>query len=768
MKKKLGMIIAVMCLWLLIPQTADTVWAAGGATSVSVSSGNVNIGDTVTVTVKASGPSGEKANATMTLSYDANVLQFVNCNTTYGGGGGSVIATGESYTVTLKAIGAGNAALSVSGSDGVIFDTNEEMDSMSGSSASVTVNNAAGGTGTATGNASGGAGTTAGNASGTAAGGTGTQSADNSLKSLTISPGTLSPAFTGKTTTYSAMVGSDVTSIAVSATPVNAKAVVESVTGNTELKAGANTIKVVVKAENGVTATYTINVTKQSGATAEPSDNEQAEETPEQTEYAGETVTVSGTPYQIADDFTAEDIPADFAEGTINYHGTDYKGVSFEKGSLGLLWMKTADAADAGGRFFVYDGTRDTCYPFVKLSHGEKYVIALLAPIDFTMPENYVQTELAAGDAGTITAYQTAQEETELVSDFYMFYAASSDGTEGWYQYDGLEGTYQRANSIGVQQDEEAADDTDITYLQEEYDALSQRYTEEKAFSRNVMAVLVFILAVLVIVIINLLIHRFRKGNNDDFSEDDFADDEEADRAPEAEERKARRGFRGIFAGKEDDGLDGTSDDDMFDERFNENYVAEEDAPVKEKRGKPRELKVLDVSNRKNRQENAVSVEGEEEKQTPSGAETEKPVPTEVKREKPVRAEKVQPIREERQVSAEAGQQKSAPEELKTEKLTRPEKVQPIREEKQISTEMKREKSVRAEKVQPIREEKQISTEMKREKPVRAEKVQPIQKEKPVSAETEQKKPERAGKKEKSAPAAKKTGGLEIIDFNDL
>ena len=36
------------------------------STSVSVSSGSVNIGDTVTVTVKASGPSGEKANATMT------------------------------------------------------------------------------------------------------------------------------------------------------------------------------------------------------------------------------------------------------------------------------------------------------------------------------------------------------------------------------------------------------------------------------------------------------------------------------------------------------------------------------------------------------------------------------------------------------------------------------------------------------------------------------------------------------------------------------
>ena len=90
-----------------VPQT---VFAASGSTSVSVSSGSVNIGDTVTVTVKASGPSGEKANATMTLSYDSSVLQFVSCNTTYGGGGGSVsipdtkIPTGiyEHGTVTVS------------------------------------------------------------------------------------------------------------------------------------------------------------------------------------------------------------------------------------------------------------------------------------------------------------------------------------------------------------------------------------------------------------------------------------------------------------------------------------------------------------------------------------------------------------------------------------------------------------------------------------------------------------------------------------------
>lgn len=702
MKKKFGIILAVMCLWLLMPQTADTVWAASGATSVSVSSGTVNIGDTVTVTVKASGPSGEKAIAKMTLSYDAKVLEFVSCSAmTYGGGGGSVIATGESYTVTLKAIGAGNSALSVSGDDGVIFETSEEMDAMSGSSASVTVNNAAGGT----------AGTTAGgNASDSPA--TGKQSADNSLKSLTISPGTLSPAFTGKTTTYSATVGSDVTSIAVSATPVNDKATVESVTGNTELKAGANTIKVVVKAENGVTATYTINVTKQGGAAAEPTDEEQPEETPETAEPTEETVTVGGTAYQIADDFIAEDIPVDFTETTINYHGTDYKGVSFDKGSLGLLWMKPMDAADAGGRFFVYDGTRDACYPFVKLSHGEKYVIALLAPIDFTMPENYVQTELATGDAGNITAYQITQEETELVSDFYTFYAVNNDGTEGWYQYDALEGTYQRANAADVQQ-EEAADEADITYLQEEYDALSQRYTEEKAFSRNVMAVLVFILAVLVIVIINLLIHRFRGGNSDDFSDDD--DDYEDGRESEAAEgRKAGRGLRGIFGRKQDDLID-ESLDEKLDGRFDGNDV---EAPAKEKKEKPRELKVLDVSAGKNRQEKAAEVKAE----------------ARVEKEAPVQAEKVKPIREEKPVETEKGI--------------------PLRRERNV--EVKKETPAEMEKEAPLR----------REKPVEVKAEAHTEKEAP--AETEKEKPMKTGKKTKSAPETKKTGDLEIIDFNDL
>lgn len=538
MKKKIAMMMMALSLTFGAVGVPQTVFAASGSTSVSVSSGSVNIGDTVTVTVKASGPSGEKANATMTLSYDSSVLQFVSCNTTYGGGGGSVMATGESYTVTLKAVSAGNSSLSVSANDGVIFDSNEEMDSMSGSSASVTVKNAAGSTTGSDGStASNSSGTSTGSSTDSASGTDGaaaSQSADNSLKELNISPGTLSPAFSGKTTTYSATVGSDVTNIAVSATPVNEKAVVESVTGNTNLKSGSNAIKIVVRAENGVTATYTVNVTKQGGASDDAATAGEGEaettETPEVSD--GNTVTVNGTAYTISENFAAENIPADFSETTVNYQGADYRGVSYDKGSVVMLYLVQDGAEESTGSFFVYDSTRDTLYPFVKMVNGEHYVITLLPPVDYTMPDTMQQTQLTLADGSLVTAYQETQEEgSEVESEFYTFYGVNSDGTEGWYQYDSIEETYQRVNT-GTTVSSDGLQDEDAAYLQEEYLALSEKYKKEKAFSRTAIGVLIFLLAVMAVVLINLLLHR-RGGDEEDLEDDDDIIDDAADESNE-------------------------------------------------------------------------------------------------------------------------------------------------------------------------------------------------------------------------------------------
>ncbi len=84
------------------------------------------------------------------------------------------------------------------------------------------------------------------------------------LQSLSINPGTLTPAFNANTTSYTVNVADNISSITVSATPADGNAKVTG-TGARTLNVGSNTIPVTVTAENGVaTKTYTIVVTRQS------------------------------------------------------------------------------------------------------------------------------------------------------------------------------------------------------------------------------------------------------------------------------------------------------------------------------------------------------------------------------------------------------------------------------------------------------------------------------------------------------------------------
>ena len=554
MKKKLGVIITLLtlCICLMTPQMHAK--AASGKTTIAVSAGSLNIGQTVTVTAKALSASGDSAYANMVLTYDAGILEFVSCNATYGGGGGSISVASDSFSVTLKAISAGKASISLSATDGVIYGTEEELDSMAGSSTSVTVKNEAAG-GNSTNNGSSGSNGNAGNGSSSGTGSnnntgsntnTAALSADNSLKALTISPGTLSPAFKGSTTKYTATVDNSVTSIAVSATPVNEKATIESVTGNTNLAVGANVVQIVVKAENGTTATYKITVTRQAAGTTgsettttggeNGDDGNVDSETPEDTEEVDTTetpvsaadVVINNTTYHIADNFTEEQIPSDFTEATVNFRGAECRGLTFNKGTISLIYLETDNVDATTGRFFIYDETRDVVYDFMKFTAGESsYAIPLLAPLDSVLPESYVQVSLQMPENTVMTAYQLPAEDGEEASDFYIFYGVNQDGTEGWYQYDAAEGTYQRVNGNITETADSSSDD--LAALQSEYDELSKKYKDAKSFSRNMIAVLIFVLAIAVVIILNIVLFGRKKKGKDELLEDNDSENEESE-----------------------------------------------------------------------------------------------------------------------------------------------------------------------------------------------------------------------------------------------
>jgi len=88
-------------------------------------------------------------------------------------------------------------------------------------------------------------------------------STDATLSSLTVSAGTLIPAFNPEVTTYSVIIPNGVTTINVSAVANNAKSTVEG-TGPVDVTSGSGSATIVVTAENNSKKTYNIAFSKAS------------------------------------------------------------------------------------------------------------------------------------------------------------------------------------------------------------------------------------------------------------------------------------------------------------------------------------------------------------------------------------------------------------------------------------------------------------------------------------------------------------------------
>lgn len=241
MKKRLKVILSSIAFLMTLSLLQLPVYAAGF--SVSKSASSVAPGGTFTVSVSVSGEGR--------FNFSASNGTVSSSSQWIAGSGSVSVKAGSSGTVTVSV-----TASDVSANDGetVISGTH---------SVSVTINAPASGGNTTNSNNSN-SGSTTNNTDTT------TQQTEekkeetkksnvNTLASLTVSAGELSPAFDGNNTNYEVNVDAKVTSITIDAKATDAKASVSG-TGEHALQVGANTLQVVCKAENGSTKTYTITV----------------------------------------------------------------------------------------------------------------------------------------------------------------------------------------------------------------------------------------------------------------------------------------------------------------------------------------------------------------------------------------------------------------------------------------------------------------------------------------------------------------------------
>ena len=498
----LAVILMLGCM--MIPDTK----AQASSLSLGVSTSSVKIGDTVTVSITV--PAG--VSATVNVTYPSGVFSFSSASDTASSNGGTVSMTIGSYgstntkttgTMKFKAKAAGSATFSASAP--IAGNQDGDRVTVGGASASVSVKNES--------NDSTNDNSNNGNHANDGEDNT-HKSADNSLASLTLSSGTLSPAFKYNVTNYTAEVANDVTSVVVSAKPSNANATVESVNGGENLAVGANKIQVVVKAENGVTATYTITVTRKESGDTDDSDTPDEEDPAGTDEPQEQCYEIGGVKMYPSEDGDETQIPEGFTLSEITLWEKAYPyWVNETIGTdMGLIYL--VDENKENGAWYriseasPYDACAFLCF---KSEYG--YIIATPEKLTEAAPTGYVPETISIEGKGTVDAYVRDGDESTC-----LIYAVNQDGVYGWYRYDVQDRTYMRYT------EEAAAEDTQQTEPSTEQSGSQMKDLESQM--RLLFYAFIVVVAILLIVIVILLIKR-KQDDDDDDDDDEWEEDED-------------------------------------------------------------------------------------------------------------------------------------------------------------------------------------------------------------------------------------------------
>lgn len=470
---------------------------------IALSDTTVKIGDTITVSVTV--PAG--VSATVNLTYPTDLLTYSSASDTASANAGTVSMTIGSYgssnkrsvgTVTFQAKSSGKATFSASAP----IAGNQEGDrvSVTGASASVNVKNETGDDAENGDNAN--------------------KSSDNSLSSLTLSAGKLSPAFKYNITNYTAEVENNVTSVVVSAKANNKNATVESVKGGEKLVVGSNKIQIVVKAENGVTATYVVNVTrKAAGDDDKQKDSEKDEQ--QDGDLSQQYYEINGQKLYPATSIPEEVVPQDFEQGTMKLWEKDYPYLYNDKiGSQICLLYLVDENKENGALYMVMDSAPYEAYPYVSFSSEFGYIVVVPDADETTLPSGYKAGTLDIEGKGSIGAYYYGKDK-----DVCLVYAVNNEGNYGWYLYDVNERTYMRyLGNSEADREEIQVPDTE-----------AQSGDVQKLESQNRMifwAFLIVVLFLLIVIVILVLSRRNRLEHpeEEDFEDfDDFDDEENAE-----------------------------------------------------------------------------------------------------------------------------------------------------------------------------------------------------------------------------------------------
>lgn len=277
----------------------------------------------------------------------------------------------------------------------------------------------------------------------------------------------------------------------------------------------------------------------------------------------GAKVTVSGKEYELSGNFPASEIPTGFAETTISYQGVEHKALKQDKEDIYLAYL--VDDQNTG-KFFLYDSKNESFVPFEQINISETAAIMLLSDRgDVKLPKQYQETEITV-NGQVFPAWRSAEK-----SDYYILYAMNNQGIKSLYQYDSVDGTYQRFDAPSVTEKKQGN-----SFLEKVTGLV------EKNLSYAILGTVVLILILIVILIIIAVKLHNRNAELDELYdefgidiEEELLDTEEEETPSDLEKPEKEAGYEENVS-KEPFG-EGFEEDDFEDDDYEEGDFEDDD-----------------------------------------------------------------------------------------------------------------------------------------------------------------------------------------------
>ena len=243
------------------------------------------------------------------------------------------------------------------------------------------------------------------------------KSGNNALSTLTVSAGTLTPAFDPAVTEYTLSLPQGTEKLTVTATPSDSNATVQG-DGELTLREGENTLPLVVTAENGDTKTYTVTAKVAQAPTL--------------------FLNFSGAKLGVVKDVEGVTPPTGFTAAEPVSQGGDTLPLWVDANGKHTLVYLVDEKGVAG--FYLYSRTEGVLSPYLPLAYGgATYIYTGIPSEKATVPGLKAATVEAFSQTLSGWRYEDA-----ALSDFVVLYLMDDGGQYGYYTYDTKNATLQR------------------------------------------------------------------------------------------------------------------------------------------------------------------------------------------------------------------------------------------------------------------------------------------------------------------------------------